>query len=397
MLEGKKVLLGITGSIAAYKSALLCRLLIKAGAQVRVVMTESAMTFITPLTLSTLSGNQVVSAFSENGIWNNHVELAGWADFILIAPCSATTLSRMASGYSDNLLTTIYLSADCPVIVAPAMDREMWLHATTKRNLSLLESDGVHVIPVESGFLASGLEGDGRMAEPENILEYLDNFISKEQDLIGKRILITAGPTYESVDTVRFIGNRSTGKMGYALAEECVKRGAAVTIISGPVGGLKAPATAKLMSCETAEEMYQLVDRFFADNDIVILTAAVADYAPANPVDHKIKKGEDALQIHLKPTVDIAAAMGKKKRQNQILVGFALESDEGSQEASRKLHNKNLDCIVLNSLQHAGAGFGHDTNQISIFDKQGSRLDYPLATKQRVASDIMNYIVQHLI
>lgn len=397
MLEGKKVLLGITGSIAAYKSALLCRLLVKAGAQVRVVMTESAMTFITPLTLSTLSGNHVVSAFSENGIWNNHVELAGWADFILIAPCSATTLSRMASGYSDNLLTTIYLSADCPVIVAPAMDREMWLHATTKRNLSLLESDGVRLIPVESGFLASGLEGDGRMAEPENILEYLENFIRKEQDLFGKRILVTAGPTYESVDSVRFIGNRSTGKMGYALAEECVRRGADVTIISGPVGGLKAPAKATLQSCETAEEMYQLVDRFFADNDIVILTAAVADYKPENPVDHKIKKGDDALQIHLKPTVDIAAAMGKKKRQNQILVGFALESDEGSQEAARKLHNKNLDCIVLNSLQHDGAGFGHDTNQISIFDKHGSRRDYPLASKQRVASDIMNYIVQHLI
>ncbi|MBL0099697.1 MAG: bifunctional phosphopantothenoylcysteine decarboxylase/phosphopantothenate--cysteine ligase CoaBC [Saprospiraceae bacterium] len=398
MLDGKKIILGITGSIAAYKAAFLCRLLIKSGCKVRVVMTPSAVDFISPLTMSTLSGNDVFIDISDGDGWNNHVELGLWGDVFLVAPCTASTLAKMASGISDNLLVACYLSAKCPVMVAPAMDLDMWKHPSTQNNIKLLQSYENFIIPVGIGFLASGLEGEGRMAEPEDILTYLNVFFSKAEDIKGKHVLITAGPTYEAIDPVRFIGNRSSGKMGYSIAKECKARGAQVTLVSGPVSSdLKADDGIEVVRVQSAEEMYHACDQFFENADIVILAAAVADYRPAEVALQKIKKSDDEMQISLKKTIDIAATLGAKKKTNQIFIGFALETNDEINHATKKLHKKNLDFIVLNTLNDKGAGFQVDTNKITILDNKGMTTAYDLKSKTEVAQDIVDYLVIHYL
>ncbi|MBK8349832.1 MAG: bifunctional phosphopantothenoylcysteine decarboxylase/phosphopantothenate--cysteine ligase CoaBC [Saprospiraceae bacterium] len=398
MLDGKKIILGITGSIAAYKAAFLCRLLIKSGCKVRVVMTPSAVDFISPLTMSTLSGNDVFIDISDGDGWNNHVELGLWGDVFLVAPCTASTLAKMASGISDNLLVACYLSAKCPVMVAPAMDLDMWKHPSTQNNIKLLQSYENFIIPVGIGFLASGLEGEGRMAEPEDILTYLNIFFSKAEDIKGKHVLITAGPTYEAIDPVRFIGNRSSGKMGYSIAKECKARGAQVTLVSGPVSSdLKADDGIEVVRVQSAEEMYHACDQFFENADIVILAAAVADYRPAEVALQKIKKSDDEMQISLKKTIDIAATLGAKKKTNQIFIGFALETNDEINHATKKLHKKNLDFIVLNTLNDKGAGFQVDTNKITILDNKGMTTAYDLKSKTEVAQDIVDYLVIHYL
>lgn len=393
MLQGKKILLGITGSIAAYKSAILCRLLIKEGCDVKVIMTNEAKGFISPLTLSTLSKHPVVDNISNGDSWNNHVELGLWADVIVVAPVTANSIAKMAHGIADNMLVATYLSAKCPVILAPAMDLDMWKHPSTKNNLNLLTSFGNKIIPVGNGYLASGLEGEGRMAEPEDIVGYLNSFFNFKMDLVGKRVLITAGPTHESLDPVRFIGNRSSGKMGIALAKECTLRGAEVTLILGPVSLRVDQNIGKVVKVQSAQDMYNAANLYFDQSDIVILAAAVADYRAANIADHKIKKSENEMQLALIKTIDIAATLGSRKNQNQTLIGFALETDDGISNAKAKLHKKNLDFIVLNSLNDDGAGFQHDTNKVTIVDKDGREVSFGLKYKSEVAKDIIDFYI----
>lgn len=397
-LVGKHILLGVTGSIAAYKTASLIRLLVKAGVEVKVVMTPLAKQFITPLTLATLSKNPILVDFFDptNGAWNSHVSLGMWADAYLIAPASANTIGKMANGVADNLLLTSYLSAKCPVFVAPAMDLDMYAHPSTQRNLNVLRSHGNHIIEATSGELASGLDGKGRMEEPEKIVEYLDRFFSVSQDLKGKNVLITSGPTYEKIDPVRFIGNYSSGKMGFALAEECAKRGATVTLVTGPVALSLNNQTIKRVDVESAQEMYEEVDAVFASMDITILCAAVADYRPMKKFDEKMKKesSSDVLNIQLTKTIDIASTLGSKKTEDQLLVGFALETNNEFDNAKDKLNRKNLDFIVLNSLNDKGAGFRHDTNKVTILNKKGEEKSFGLKSKIEVAKDIIDVIME---
>ena len=393
MLTGKKILLGITGSIAAYKSAVLVRLLIKAGAEVKVVMSPSAHQFIAPLTLSTLSKHEVLTALSENDSWSNHVMLGRWADLMLIAPLSCNTLSKMAQGACDNLLMAVYLSAVCPVVAAPAMDEDMWHHPSTKRNIKTIESYGNHVIPVDNGELASGLKGDGRMAEPEKIVGWLEDYFDQLRSLSKKKILITAGPTFEAIDPVRFIGNHSSGKMGIALATECHRRGADVTLVYGP-GTEPVPAGVKTVRVRSAAEMFDACSAVFPHSDIAIMSAAVADYTIVNPAPDKIKKDSGTLVIELEKTKDILKSLGAAKLNKQWLVGFALETNNEKENALKKLRSKNADMIVLNSLNDEGAGFGHDSNKITIFDKAGNEYHFDTKSKSAVAADIVNTILK---
>ncbi|MTK06046.1 MAG: bifunctional phosphopantothenoylcysteine decarboxylase/phosphopantothenate--cysteine ligase CoaBC [Hungatella sp.] len=398
MLRGKNIILGITGSIAAYKSALLTRLLVKEGANVKIVMTPLAKEFITPLTLATLAKNPILVDFFDptNGNWNSHVNLGLWADAYVIAPATANTLGKMANGIADNLLMTTYFSAKCPVFVAPAMDLDMFQHPATQKNISTLLSYGNHIIDAGTGELASGLEGKGRMAEPEDIVRYLNSYFSETASLTGKKVLITAGPTYEKIDPVRFIGNYSSGKMGFALAQTCAERGAKVTLVSGPVSLTINHPNIERIDVESAKEMYQAASANFADNDIAILCAAVADFTPETRTNQKIKRGKDDLVLNLKPTRDIAASLGAVKRDNQLLIGFALETNDEEENALSKLKRKNFDMIVLNSLRTPQAGFQYNTNQITIIDKNGNKKEYPLKDKKEVANDIVNVIEQKL-
>lgn len=393
MLQNKKILLGITGSIAAYKSAVLTRLLVKAGAEVKIVMTSAAKDFVTPLSLSTLSKNPVLADLAEHDSWANHVMLGRWADMMLIAPLSCNTLSKMATGLCDNLLMAVYLSATCPVVVAPAMDEDMWHHGSTKNNLEVIKRLGNHIIPVVNGELASGLIGEGRMAEPETIVSWLDKFFLTENELSGKKILITAGPTYEQIDPVRFIGNHSSGKMGVAIAEEMKKRGGDVTLVLGP-SDIKVNGGIELIHVTSAAEMFNACEKNFGASDITIMSAAVADYTPEHIYGEKLKKTEDSFTISLTKTKDILKTLGSLKTSNQILVGFALETNDEKENALKKLNLKNADMIVLNSLQDAGAGFGHDTNKITIFDKAGNTFPFDIKSKKEVAIDIVNTIIQ---
>ncbi|MDE5573288.1 MAG: bifunctional phosphopantothenoylcysteine decarboxylase/phosphopantothenate--cysteine ligase CoaBC [Muribaculaceae bacterium] len=396
MLKGKHIILGVTGGIAAYKSATLVRLLVKAGAEVQVVMTPSAKQFVAPLTFSTLSGKPVISEFftANTGQWNSHVDLGLWADAIIIAPATASTIGKMANGVADNMLVTTYLSAKAPVFIAPAMDLDMMAHPSTTRNLELLKSYGNHIIEPASGELASHLIGKGRMEEPENIVRVLSDFFVPK-DLEGKKVMITAGPTYEKIDPVRFIGNYSTGKMGYALAEEAARRGASVTIVSGPVAVKPQSSDIRIVSVQSAREMLDAAQKEFVDSDIAIMCAAVADYAPDHYADKKIKREKDEIPvIKLVKNPDIAATLGKEKNPHQYLVGFALETDSEQSNARHKLHSKNLDMIVLNSLRDSGAGFGTDTNKVTIFTNDGSSESFDLKSKDRVAADIFDTIIK---
>lgn len=400
MLKGKKIVLGITGSIAAYKSCLIIRELIKAGAEVQVVITPAGKEFITPITLSALTHKPVISEFfsQRDGTWNSHVDLGLWADAMLIAPCTAATLGKMANGVADNMLITTYLSMKAPVFIAPAMDLDMYQHPTTQENLRKLQSFGNQIIEPQSGFLASGLEGKGRMEEPDMIVAYLDKMLDSNASLKGKKILITAGPTYEKIDPVRFIGNYSSGKMGFALAEECACRGAEVTLIAGPVSTQLSPSLStciKRIDVESCEEMYQAATKAYPECNAAILCAAVADFKPEQAASQKIKREKDDLVIRLKPTHDIAAALGAIKQPHQLLVGFALETNDEIANAQKKLQKKNLDFIVLNSLRNEGTCFQSDENQISIISKEGQR-DYDKKSKQAVAIDIIDELAQHL-
>lgn len=398
MLQNKKILLGVCGSIAAYKAAHLIRLLIKSGAEVQVIMTASASDFITPLTLATVSKNPVLTEFVKDttGVWNNHVELGLWADLFLIAPASANTVAKMAHGICDNLLLATYLSAKCPVWLAPAMDLDMYVHPSTKRNLELLKSYGNTVINAEHGELASGLLGEGRLAEPEHIVEIIESYLTNSTALLGKKVLITAGPTHEAIDPVRFIGNNSSGKMGYAIAEQVANAGAKVHLISGPSAEFVKHRNITLEKVKSAEEMYQACINQFDDTDVSVLAAAVADYKPAKVADQKIKKKTDSLEIELIKTRDIAAELGRKKSNEQLIVGFALETENELENAQKKIKSKNFDFIVLNSLNDKGAGFGHDTNKISIIDKENNRQDFELKSKNEVAKDIVNAIIEKI-
>jgi phosphopantothenoylcysteine decarboxylase/phosphopantothenate--cysteine ligase len=393
-LKGKHIVLGVTGSIAAYKSALIIRLLVKKGAEVQVVMTPSGKEFITPLTLSTLSGKPVISEFfaSKDGTWNSHVELGLWADAMLIAPATASTIGKMTSGIADNMLITTYLSMKAPVFAAPAMDLDMFAHITTQQNLETLKSHGVHIIEPTSGELASHLEGKGRMEDPEKIVDILEKFFETDNILDKKKVLITAGPTYERLDPVRFIGNFSTGKMGFALANECAERGADVILISGPTSQTISHSNIKRIDVESAQEMYDAALEFFSDSDIAILSAAVADYRPKVAVNEKIKRTDtDDLTITLVPNPDIAAALGNQKKSSQKIIGFALETNDEDENARKKMAKKNLDFIVLNSLNDAGAGFGYDTNKITILSAEGKKQSFALKTKKEVAKDIIDF------
>lgn len=393
MLNGKKILIGVTGSIAAYKIPLLVRLLVKEQADVQLIVTEASKDFVTPLTLSTLSGKPVLSDFfsSEDGTWNSHVELGNWADLFLIAPVSATTLGKMANGIADNLLVATYLAAKCPVYLAPAMDVDMYQHPSTSRNIEILKSFGNKVLEPAIGELASGLHGPGRMQEPEEILEFLKLEFQKKKSFLNKKVLITAGPTYENIDPVRFIGNYSSGKMGYAVAEAFAREGADVQLVSGPVSIQTESKSVNVSSVKSAKEMYEACMKLSRDADIIVMSAAVADYTPKETQSEKIKKKSNSLQIDLKPTRDILKALGENKSKGQILIGFALETANELENAKKKLKNKNLDFIVLNSLNNKGAGFGGDSNKISIIDHQGVR-HFDLKSKQEVAEDILDKI-----
>jgi phosphopantothenoylcysteine decarboxylase/phosphopantothenate--cysteine ligase len=392
MLQGKKILIGISGSIAAYKIPVLVRLLIKAGAEVKVIMTPAAKEFVSSLSLSTLSKNPVLADLSNNDAWSNHVMLGRWADVMLIAPLSCNTLAKMAYGLCDNLLTAVYLSATCPVIVVPAMDEDMWHHPATQNNLQKIQSFGNEVIPVESGELASGLIGDGRMAEPETIVNRLKDYFLSSKGLTGKKVLVTAGPTYEAIDPVRFIGNHSSGKMGLAIANELQKRGAEVTLVLGPVS-VTTPQNMHVIKVQSAAEMFEVCVAVFDKMDIAIMSAAVADYTPVMVAADKIKKATDNFSIELKKTKDILQHLGTIKKEGQILVGFALETRDEKNYALKKLTEKNADMIVLNSLNDSGAGFGYDTNKITIFERSGKEEAYTTKSKTAVAADIVNAII----
>ena len=399
MIEGKHIILGICGGIAAYKSVYLLRLLIKAGAEVQVVITPSGKEFITPVTLSSLSGKPVISEFftANTGSWNSHVDLGLWADAMIIAPATASTIGKMANGVADNMLVTTYLSAKCPVFVAPAMDLDMFAHPSTKRNLELLKSYGNHIIEPASGELASHLVGKGRMEEPENIVKAIEEYFSTSDDLNGVRVLITAGPTYERIDPVRFIGNYSSGKMGFALAEECARRGAKVTLITGPVALKCENKNIYRIDVESAKEMLSEVEKAYVDSKVAIMCAAVADYCVENRAESKIKReGNDVPVIKLQKNPDIAATIGAKKEKGQILVGFALETDNELSNAKAKIFKKNLDFIVLNSLRDKDAGFGTDTNKITIIDSAGAEKVYGLKSKAEVAKDIIDEIAERI-
>lgn len=396
MIAGKKIVLGITGSIAAYKACLIIRGLIKRGAEVQVVITPAGKEFITPVTLSALTHKPVISEFfsQRDGSWHSHVDLGLWADAMLIAPCTASTLGKMAHGIADNMLITTYLSMKAPVFIAPAMDLDMYSHPATQENLRTLIGYGNHVIEPGCGFLASGLEGKGRMEEPEKIIQALEDFFQAQQDLKGKKILITAGPTYEKIDPVRFIGNYSSGKMGFALAEECAKRGAEVTLIAGPVA-LSCSSGIHRVNVESCQEMYNASIEAFPLQDAAILCAAVADFKPAMTADRKIKRGEDGLRLQLEPTQDIAASLGKMKQERQRLVAFALETDHEESNAESKLKKKNADFVVLNSTRNKGTTFRTDDNQIIIVSPQGKK-EYGKKPKSEVARDIVNELVSIL-
>lgn len=391
MMKGKKIVLGITGSIAAYKAAVLTRLLIKKGAEVQIVITPAGKEFITPITLSALTSKPVISEFfsQRDGTWHSHVDLGLWADAMLIAPATASTIGKMAHGIADNMLITTYLSMKAPVFVAPAMDLDMFAHPATQHNLDILRSYGNHIIEPTAGELASHLVGKGRMEEPENIVAALDDFFQKNSSMAGKKILITAGPTYEKIDPVRFIGNYSSGKMGYALAEECAARGAEVTLVSGPVNLSVNHPNINRIDVESAEQMYNACMSHYPTSDAGILCAAVADFTPECVADKKIKREKDDLTLNLRPTHDIAAALGKIKTDSQRLVGFALETNDETAHAQDKLKRKNFDFIVLNSLNDKGAGFRCDTNKITIIDSSKAE-EYPLKTKKEVAADIID-------
>jgi phosphopantothenoylcysteine decarboxylase/phosphopantothenate--cysteine ligase len=397
MLKGKKIILGITGSIAAYKACYIIRGLIKRGAEVQVVITPAGKEFITPITLSALTSKPVISEFfaQRDGTWNSHVDLGLWADAMLIAPATASTIGKMANGIADNMLITTYLSAKAPVFIAPAMDLDMYAHPSTQRNLETLRFYGNHIIEPGTGFLASHLVGKGRMEEPEVIIQALDDFFAAQGDLQGKKVMITAGPTFEKIDPVRFVGNYSSGKMGFALAEECAERGAEVTLVAGPVQMKCRSSRIRRIDVESAEEMYAASTENFPQMDAAILCAAVADFTPEHRADVKIKREKDNLTLSLKPTQDIAAALGKMKADGQKLVGFALETTDEHNNAEGKLRRKNLDFIVLNSLNDNGAGFRCDTNKISIIDANGTT-EYPLKPKSEVAHDIIDRLASEL-
>ena len=394
-LVGKKILVGVSGSIAAYKSALLVRLLVKAGAEVQVVMTTAATDFITPLTLATLSKRPALSAYvrDEEGTWNNHVELGLWADALVIAPATAHTLAKCANGLCNDLLTAVYLSARCPVFVAPAMDLDMYRHGSTQANLQKLESYGDNIIEPGCGELASGLVGEGRLAEPEEIVQRLERHFSRRSVAVGKRVLITAGPTQEAIDPVRFVSNHSSGKMGYAIARAFANAGAKVTLVSGPVALDMTDPSIKKISVRSAHEMFTATEAEFVGSDLVIFAAAVADYAPAEVAQQKIKKKEMEFSLEMTKTVDIAGTLGLRKKSNQLLVGFALETNDELENARKKLETKNLDYVVLNSLNDLGAGFAHDTNKITVIGREGVERHFELKTKQAAAQDLLELII----
>ncbi|MCW3073030.1 MAG: phosphopantothenoylcysteine decarboxylase [Flaviaesturariibacter sp.] len=395
MLKGKKILIGVTGSIAAYKMPLLVRQLVKEGAEIRLVMTQAAKDFVSPLTLSTLARSPVLNQLFDEASWANHVALGRWADVMLIAPLSCNSLSKMANGGCDNLLLATYLSATCPVVVAPAMDEDMWHHPSTMENIDRLKKHGCTIIPVGYGELASGLVGEGRMAEPEEIAAYIKEFFATKETLKGKKALVTAGPTYESIDPVRFIGNHSSGKMGYAIAEELARRGASVTLVSGPVSiKCNNPKIEVLKSTSAAQMAAHCFDH--ADYDIAVMAAAVADYTPVEVSSQKIKKGDGDFTLVLKKTEDILATLGDRKKEGQVLVGFALETQNERENALKKLQSKNADLLVLNSLQDAGAGFGTDTNRVNLYYKDGREISFDLKSKDEVAKDIVDAITELL-
>ncbi len=397
-LKDKNILLGITGSIAAYKAAILVRLLVKEGANVKVVMTKLSKEFITPLTMATLSKNPILVDFfdPENGQWNSHVDLGSWSDLYLIAPATANTMGKMAHGIADNLLLTTYLSAKCPVMVAPAMDLDMYQHTANLKNIEILKSFGNIIIEPGTGELASGLSGKGRMEEPEVITQKMIDFFSVKKKLKNKRILVTAGPTYEPIDPVRFIGNYSSGKMGYALANELAEQGAEVILISGPTALTINDPSVKKIDVQTADEMFDTAVKYFKNCDAAIMSAAVADYKPAQQYKQKVKRKSDKLAISLEPNKDIAAHLGKIKKENQLIVGFALETNDEIKNAKQKINTKNLDFIVLNSLKDKGAGFGVNTNKISIIDKTGKVDIFDLKSKNEVAVDIVKKLMSLL-
>lgn len=398
MLKGKHIILGVTGSIAAYKAATLTRLLVKEGAEVKVVMTSLAKEFITPLTMATLSKHPVMVEFynPENGDWNSHVSLGLWADLYLIAPATANTIGKMVHGVADNLLLTTYLSAKCPVVIAPAMDLDMYRHSATQHNLGVLQSYGNIIVEPQEGELASGLVGKGRMSEPEHIVAFIKQLFKDQADLTGRKVLLTAGPTYEKLDPVRFIGNYSSGKMGFALAEEFANRGAVVTLVTGPVSLKTENPSIRRVDVEAAAEMYEQVMAFAGESDIVVSCAAVADFTPKSQSGEKIKRGAGNMTLELEPTRDIAAELGHRKHAGQLLVGFALETHDETCNALLKLRKKNLDLIVLNSLQDKGAGFGGDTNKVTMIDRNEKQYQYGLKSKREVAHDIVDRIVEML-
>lgn len=393
MLQSRKILLGITGSIAAYKAILLVRLLVKAGAEVKVIMTPAAREFVSPVVLSTLSRNRVAIDLADGNEWENHVMLGRWADVFVIAPLSCNTMSKMAHGACDNLLLAVYLSAVCPVVVAPAMDEDMWHHPATKKNLEQLISYGNHLISVNNGELASGLVGEGRMAEPDEIVQYLESQFFRGTELKGKKALVTAGPTYEAIDPVRFVGNHSSGKMGFAIAEALYQRGADVTLVSGPTHQTVNFSGIKVVKVTSAADMLQACESHFTNADITVMAAAVADYSPAAPAAEKIKKKDDNFDLSLKKTTDILKQLGKQKKAGQYLMGFALETQDEHANALAKLKAKNLDAIVLNSLRDKGAGFGVDTNRVTIIGKDGEAHQTELKSKQDIAASIVSYII----